>query len=104
LEGKYSNKYHGLTFTQAWSTSNVLRTQIELENQIAKGLKIDATTLLNPDKNSKSVTFASAFKQPGLHARANLDVFNVRIFPFLFFPPRAYEYSFPIHPPYRAPL
>jgi voltage-dependent anion channel protein 2 len=76
LEGKYTNKYHGLTFTQAWSTSNVLRTQIELENQIAKGLKIDATTLLNPDKNSKSVTFASAFKQPGLHARANLDVFN----------------------------
>ena len=84
LEGKYTNKYHGLTLTQAWSTSNVLRTQVELENQIAKGLKIDTTTTLNPDKNSKSVILAAAFKQPGLHTRANLDVFNVRTLAFLF--------------------
>jgi voltage-dependent anion channel protein 2 len=78
LEGKYSNKYHGLTLTQNWSTSNVLRTQVELENQIAKGLKIDTTTTLNPDKNSKAVTLGAAFKQPGLHTRTLLDVFNVR--------------------------
>ena len=87
MEGKYTNKYHGLTLTQAWSTSNVLRTQVELENQIAKGLKIDTTTTLNPDKNSKSVILAAAFKQPGLHTRANLDVFNVRTLPFIFSSP-----------------
>ena len=28
LEGKYTDKAHGLTLTQAWTTSNVLRTQV----------------------------------------------------------------------------
>lgn len=102
MEGKYTNKYHGLTLTQAWSTSNVLRTQVELENQIAKGLKIDTTTTLNPDKNSKSVILAAAFKQPGLHTRANLDVFNVRTLPFIFSPPT--DLTTTLSPFHRAPL
>ena len=78
LEGKYSDKVHGLTITQAWTTHNALRTQIELENQIAKGLKLDTTTTLHPDKSTKSVNLGAAYKQPGLHARAVLDVFKVR--------------------------
>ena len=103
MEGKYTNKYHGLTLTQAWSTSNVLRTQVELENQIAKGLKIDTTTTLNPDKNSKSVILAAAFKQPGLHTRANLDVFNVRTLPFIFSSPPT-DLTTTLSPFHRAPL
>jgi voltage-dependent anion channel protein 2 len=78
LEGKYADKVHGLTITQAWTTHNALRTQIELENQIAKGLKLDTTTTLHPDKSTKSVNLGAAYKQPGLHARAVLDVFKVR--------------------------
>jgi hypothetical protein len=77
LEAKYTDKAHGLAFTQAWSTSNALRTQIELENQIAKGLKLDTTTTLHPEKSSKSVLLGAAYKQPGLHSRAVLDVFKV---------------------------
>ncbi|KAI0269796.1 eukaryotic porin/Tom40 [Gloeopeniophorella convolvens] len=76
LEAKYADKAHGLTFTQAWTTSNALRTQVELENQIAKGLKLDATTTLLPEKGSKSVLINAAYKQPGLHSRAVLDVFK----------------------------
>jgi len=76
LEGKYSDKAHGLTITQAWTTHNALRTQIELENQIAKGLKLDTTTTLLPEKNTKSVLLGAAYKQPGVHARAVLDVFK----------------------------
>jgi voltage-dependent anion channel protein 2 len=76
LEAKYTDKAHGLAFTQAWSTSNALRTQIELENQIAKGLKLDTTTTLHPEKSSKSVLLGAAYKQPGLHSRAVLDVFK----------------------------
>lgn len=37
IEGKFVDPKNGVTFTQTWTTSNVLRTQIELENQIAKG-------------------------------------------------------------------
>jgi len=76
IEGKYNDKAHGLTITQAWTTHNALRTQIELENQIAKGLKLDTTTTLHPEKSTKSVLLGAAYKQPGLHARAVLDVFK----------------------------
>ncbi|KAH9980313.1 eukaryotic porin/Tom40 [Lactifluus volemus] len=76
LEGKYSDKRHGLTLTQAWTTSNIIRSQIELENQIAHGLKLETTTILNPEKHGKSVLLGAAYKQPGLHSRAVLDVFK----------------------------
>ena len=37
IEAKYVDAKNGVTLTQAWTTSNVLKTQVELENQIAKG-------------------------------------------------------------------
>lgn len=37
IEGKYVDPKNGVTFTQTWTTTNVLKTQVELENQIAKG-------------------------------------------------------------------
>lgn len=78
LESKYNLKHHGLTLTQTWTTTNVLRTQVELENQIAKGLKFDLATSLLPDKGSKSALLTAIYKQPGLHTRAFLDIFKVR--------------------------
>ncbi|EMD40096.1 hypothetical protein CERSUDRAFT_71889 [Gelatoporia subvermispora B] len=76
LEGKYADKKHGLTLTQAWTTSNTLRTLVELENQIATGLKIDLNTTLTPDSGSKSALLTTTYKQPGLHTRAFLDLFK----------------------------
>ena len=38
IEAKFFNKPHGLTFTQTWTTSNILKTQVEIDNQIAKGV------------------------------------------------------------------
>lgn len=76
LEGKYVDRKHGLVFTQAWTTSNILRTQVELENQIAKGLKLDLNAALTPDSGSKSALFTTTYKQPGLHSRAFLDLFK----------------------------
>ncbi|KAI0916854.1 hypothetical protein AcW1_007810 [Taiwanofungus camphoratus] len=76
LEGKYVDKKHGVVFTQGWTTSNTLRTQLELENQIAKGLKIDLNTALTPDSGAKTALLTSIYKQPGLHSRAFLDLFK----------------------------
>ncbi|TFK52221.1 hypothetical protein OE88DRAFT_1657350 [Heliocybe sulcata] len=76
VEAKYSDKPHGLTFTQTWTTSNILRSQVELENQIAKGLKLDLSTALLPDKGQKSAIVNLTYKQPGLHTRAFLDLFK----------------------------
>ncbi|KIL63274.1 hypothetical protein M378DRAFT_1051471 [Amanita muscaria Koide BX008] len=74
LEAKYTNRKYGLTFTQAWSTSNVLRSVLELENQIAKGLKVDLTTALQAEKNTKSALINATYKQSGIHSRAALDL------------------------------
>jgi len=74
LEAKYANRKYGLTLTQAWTTSNVLRSVLEVENQIAKGLKVDVSTALQPDKNTKSAVINAAYKQSGIHTRAALDL------------------------------
>lgn len=76
IEGKYVDFKNGLTFTQAWTTTNLLRTQVELENQIAKGLKLDLATALNPAKGQKSAILTSIYKQPSLHTRATVDLFK----------------------------
>ena len=78
IEAKYTDKPHGLVFTQAWTTTNALRTQVEAENHLAQGLKFDLTTSLVPDGAGKSATFTTTYKQPGLHTRAFLDLFKVR--------------------------
>ena len=78
IEAKYSDKPHGLVFTQAWTTANHLRTQVEAENHLAQGLKFDLSAALVPEGTSKSATFTTTYKQPGLHTRAFLDLFKVR--------------------------
>lgn len=72
-----------LSLLQGWTTANVLRTQLELENQIAKGLKFDLATTLNPAKASKSAILTAIYKQPSLHTRATVDLFKVSV-PTLF--------------------
>jgi len=76
IEAKWSDRKHGLTVTEAWTTSNILRTQVELENQIAKGLKLDLTTSLLPDKGAKAAVINAIYKQSGVHTRGALDLFK----------------------------
>jgi voltage-dependent anion channel protein 2 len=77
IEGKWVDPKNGVAITQAWTTSNILRTQVELENQIARGLKLDLLTALNPAKNQKSAIVAAIYKQPNVHTRATVDLFKV---------------------------
>ncbi|BGP27638.1 voltage-dependent ion-selective channel [Rhodotorula toruloides] len=76
LEAKYTDVKNGVTVTQTWTTSNVLKTQVELENQIAKGLKLDVQGHLLPATQSKAAFVTAIYKQPSLHTRALLDVFK----------------------------
>jgi voltage-dependent anion channel protein 2 len=75
IEAKFADFKNGLTVTQTWTTSNILRTQVELDNQIAKGLKLDLNTALM-DKGQKSAVINAGYKQSGLHTRAVLDLFR----------------------------
>ena len=64
----------GLTLTQAWSTANVLNTKLELDNNIAKGLKAEALTDFVPSSQKFGAKFNLYFKQPNFTGRAFFDV------------------------------
>jgi len=81
IEAKYVDPKNGLTFTQSWTTLNALKTLIELDGQVAKGVKLDLSTSITPqDKDgkatAKSTILSGVWKQPGVHTRASLDLFK----------------------------
>ena len=85
LEAKYGDKKNGLTITQTWTTHNALKTVVELEDKVAKGVKLELATSLTPGQHgsdkavaAKSSVLTAIWKQPGLHSRASLDLFKVR--------------------------
>lgn len=63
--------------TQAWNTANLLKTTAELDSVLAKGLKIDVTTTLNPSKNAKGAVLGATYKHPGVHATGTVDLLKV---------------------------
>ncbi|KAL0073418.1 eukaryotic porin/Tom40 [Phycomyces blakesleeanus] len=76
IETKYANKPNGLTFTEAWTSSNHLNGKIELDNNIAKGLKLELSTSLLPSIKEKAAKVNAIYKQPNVHTVASLDVFK----------------------------
>ncbi|KAL9102791.1 MAG: hypothetical protein Q9163_002109 [Psora crenata] len=64
----------GLTLTQAWTTTNVLNTKLELDNNIAKGLKAEALTDFVPSSQKFGAKLNLYFKQPNFTGRAFFDV------------------------------
>jgi len=76
LEAKYTDPKNGVIFTQTWTTSNILRSQLELENHFSSGLKFEAHSSLQPEKGTHSGLFNVTFKQPGVHTRASVDLFH----------------------------
>ena len=64
----------GLTLTQSWTTVNTLATKLELDNNIAKGLKAEALTDFVPSTQKFGAKLNLYFKQPNFHTRAFFDV------------------------------
>ena len=64
----------GLSLTQTWTTANVLNTKLELDNNIAKGLKVEALTDFVPSSQKFGAKLNLYFKQPNFNARAFFDV------------------------------
>ncbi|KAF9433636.1 Mitochondrial porin [Entomortierella beljakovae] len=74
LKTKYVDYKNGLTVTETWTTGNLLTTQIELENKVAKGLKLDVTGGFLPSEGKKSAKVGVHYKQLGFNTRANIDL------------------------------
>ncbi|KAJ7324412.1 hypothetical protein JRQ81_017432 [Phrynocephalus forsythii] len=49
LETKYKWAEYGVTFTEKWNTDNTLGTEMAIEDQIAKGLKLTFDTTFSPN-------------------------------------------------------
>merc|ERR1712168_1755116 len=58
--------------SEKWMTDNVLATELTIEDQIAKGLKLSFDTSFAPHSGKKSGKIKSAFKRE--HINLNCDV------------------------------
>jgi voltage-dependent anion channel protein 2 len=73
LETKYKWSDYGLTFNEKWNTDNTLGTEITIEDQIAKGLKLSFDTQFAPQTGKKSGKIKSAFKQEYINVNCDVD-------------------------------
>lgn len=53
LETKYRWTEYGLTFTEKWNTDNTLGTEITVEDQLARGLKLTFDSSFSPNTGKK---------------------------------------------------
>jgi len=73
LETKYEWSDYGLKFTEKWDTDNVLGTEITIEDQIAKGLKLSFDTSFAPQSGKKSGKVKTAYKQDYINLNCDVD-------------------------------
>ncbi|KAJ3209157.1 Mitochondrial porin [Dinochytrium kinnereticum] len=76
LKTKYVDKSRGLTITESWTTSNVLGAQVEIQDTIAKGVKLDLQASILPASDQKNAKAGFEFKQANIFTRTSLDLFK----------------------------
>uniref|UniRef100_A0A3B3YTG6 Non-selective voltage-gated ion channel VDAC1 n=1 Tax=Poecilia mexicana TaxID=48701 RepID=A0A3B3YTG6_9TELE len=62
LETKYKWAERGLTFTEKWNTDNTLGTEITVEDQLVKGLKLTFDSSFSPNTGKKGGKLKTAYK------------------------------------------
>lgn len=73
LETKYKYSEYGLTFLEKWSTDNTLGTEITIEDQMVKGLKLTFDTSFAPQTGKKSGKIKAAYKQEYVNTNCDVD-------------------------------
>lgn len=73
LETKYKWSEYGLTFTEKWNTDNTLGTEITIQDQLVKGLKLAFDTQFAPQTGKKSGKIKTEYKQEFFHANCDVD-------------------------------
>lgn len=73
LETKYKYSEYGLTFLEKWNTDNTLGTEITIEDQMVKGLKLTFDTSFAPQTGKKSGKIKAAYKQEYVNTNADVD-------------------------------
>jgi len=74
LETKYKVKDYGLTFSEKWNTDNTLATEVSIQDQFIKGLKLSADCTFAPQTGSKSGRVKSAFQNDKVALNCDVDL------------------------------
>ncbi|VEN60425.1 unnamed protein product [Callosobruchus maculatus] len=74
LETKYTVKDYGITFSEKWTTDNTLGTEISIQDQICKGLKLGGQISFSPQTGYKSAKLTSAFQNDRVALNADMDL------------------------------
>lgn len=66
----------GFTLKEKWTSDNITKTNLIVEDKLAKGLKCDLEVCINAASGKKSAVAKTAFKTEGFHGTfdANLDL------------------------------
>ncbi|XP_041956332.1 voltage-dependent anion-selective channel protein 3 isoform X1 [Alosa sapidissima] len=73
LETKYKVPELGVTFNQKWNTDNTLTTEVSMEDQLAKGLKLALDTSFVPNTGKKSAKLKTGYKRDFVNVGCDLD-------------------------------
>ncbi|KAK7811926.1 hypothetical protein U0070_006979 [Myodes glareolus] len=73
LETKYRWTEYGLTFTEKWNTDNTLGTEITVEDQLARGLKLTFDSSFSPNTGKKNAKIKPGYKREHINLGCNVD-------------------------------
>lgn len=73
LETTIECKEKGLKFVEKWNTSNVLATEVTIEDQLAKGVKLAFDTTFAPHTGKKTAKVKAGYKQEFVNAQLDVD-------------------------------
>ncbi|XP_065158279.1 voltage-dependent anion-selective channel-like isoform X1 [Atheta coriaria] len=74
LETKYKVKDYGLTFAEKWNTDNTLGTELTVQDQLLKGLKLGGEFNFAPHSGNKAGKVKSAFTNDMVAVNADVDI------------------------------
>ncbi|XP_044739128.1 voltage-dependent anion-selective channel-like [Chrysoperla carnea] len=74
LETKYKVSEYGLTFREKWNTDNTLATEISLQDQLAKGLRLAVDCSFAPLTGVKSGHFKTEYKHDKVAFESCMDL------------------------------
>uniref|UniRef100_A0A4W3H4C2 Non-selective voltage-gated ion channel VDAC3 n=1 Tax=Callorhinchus milii TaxID=7868 RepID=A0A4W3H4C2_CALMI len=73
LETKYKMKDYGLTFTEKWNTDNTLATEIAIEDQVWRNLKVCVNAICVPCTAKKSGKLKTGYKRDYVNLGCDID-------------------------------
>jgi len=74
LEAKYKSAAHGLTFVEKWNTDNILKSELSVEDALAKGLKLVLDTSFSPASGKKNGVLKTSYKHEKFLLNTDVDL------------------------------